>query len=215
MKRIKGVNRRMFNKNEQILLIGDSITDADRRQDPEKIGYGYVRLLRDYCTVTYPEKNLSFINKGVSGNRVTDLAARWEKDVLELNPDWVSVSIGINDVWRQLDQPQMDQVYPDYFEEIYTRLLEKVMEHTNAKIILMEPTIIEENRESQGNRMLAPYVEIVHRLAKKFNAILVPTHEAFINFLKSDCKSSLTTDGVHMTSVGNMLMAQTWIKAVY
>ncbi|RBW70666.1 SGNH/GDSL hydrolase family protein [Bacillus taeanensis] len=203
-----------FQSNERILLIGDSITDADRRQDPEEIGYGYTRLIRDYYTVTYPQKNLSFVNKGVGGNRVTDLAARWKEDVLTCNPDWLSVSIGINDVWRQLDNPQMEQVYPEDFEKVYYNLLKQVKAQTKAKIILMEPTIIEEKINSDGNRMLIPYVKVVHRLAETFDAVLVPTHEVFINFLQSGQGIELTTDGVHMTSVGNMLMAQTWIKTL-
>ncbi|MCR2823022.1 SGNH/GDSL hydrolase family protein [Lederbergia panacisoli] len=193
----------------RILFIGDSITEWGRNEDPEGIGYGYVRILHDYLVTTFPEKKLEIINKGIGGNRATDLKNRWEDDVLALNPDYVSVSIGINDVWRQLDNPDMEQVYPEQFEEILTGLLEK----TNAQLILMEPTVIEEDVNSEGNQKLVPYVEIVRALAKKFNAILVPTHQDFIDYLKSGTAYKLTTDGVHMNSAGNMLMARSWLNA--
>jgi acyl-CoA thioesterase I len=129
------------------------------------------------------------------------------------NPAYVSVSIGINDVWRQLDQLEDTQVYPEQFEQIYNDLLTQVKEKTNAVIILMEPTVIEEDTESEGNKKLIPYVDAVKRLAEKFGAIYVPTHHAFINYLKADADYKLTIDGVHTNSTGNMLMAQTWIKA--
>ncbi|MBS4195551.1 SGNH/GDSL hydrolase family protein [Lederbergia citri] len=193
----------------RILFIGDSITEWGKNEDPEGLGIGYVRIIHDYLKTAFPSKNLEIINKGIGGNRATDLQDRWEKDVLALTPDYVSVSIGINDVWRQLDNPDMVQVYPDQFEEILTGLLEK----TNAQLILMEPTVIEEDVNSEGNQKLIPYVEIVRKLANKFGAILVPTHQDFIDYLKSGTTYKLTTDGVHMNSAGNMLMARSWLQA--
>ncbi|MEK1832492.1 hypothetical protein AAAC51_36970 [Priestia megaterium] len=77
---------------------------------------------------------------------------RWEEDVIKLNPDYISILIGINDVWRQLDYREKEQVYPDQFKEIYRGLLARVKDRTKAKLILMEPTIIEEDRNSEGNK---------------------------------------------------------------
>lgn len=203
-----------FNNNSKIILIGDSITDAGRREDPEEMGYGYVRLLRDYYALTEPSMNLQFINKGIGGDRIDHLAARWQEDVIDLEPDWVSISIGINDVWRQLDNPQMDQIFPEQYEQMYSELLAKLTSKTKARVILMEPTIIEEDLDSTGNRLLVPYIDAVHRLAKEYKALLVPTHQAFKTYLSNQSGFKLTTDGVHMTSGGNLLMAQTWIRAV-
>ncbi|MCC3355514.1 SGNH/GDSL hydrolase family protein [Bacillus sp. REN16] len=204
----------LFKTNDRILFIGDSITDAGRLVDPEGIGQGYVRLIRDYFYKDLSDLNLKVINKGVSGNRVTDLASRWNEDVIKLNPNWVSVSIGINDVWRQIDQPTMEQVYPKKFEEIYTRLLTELSEETQSQIILMEPTVIVEDRQSEGNQKLIPYVEIVRKLAKVFNAILIPTHRVFIEHLAGMSSEILTKDGVHMNNAGNKLLADTWLAAV-
>lgn len=197
---------------QRIVFIGDSITHWEKNEN-DPIGTGYVRLLHDYLQVTYPERELEIFNEGISGNRVTDLAARWEKDVISLRPDFVSISIGINDVWRQLDSPDMEQVYPEQFEEVYESLLANLKEKTNAAIILMEPTVIDEDVQSEGNVKLAPYVEIVHKLAERHGALLVATHEAFISYLKTGKGQTLTLDGVHMNSMGNMLMAKTWLEA--
>ena len=201
-------------KEKRIVFIGDSITDSGRREDPEHLGTGYVRIIHDYLKVNYPTKNLEVVNRGVSGNRVTDLAARWEEDVLALNPAIVSILVGINDVWRQVDSPEIEQVYPAQFEKIYANLLEQVKDETNAEIILMEPTLIQEDIFSLGNEKLIPYIEIVHSLAKKYQAVVVPTHEVFINYVKSNNNYKLTTDGVHMNSAGNLLIAKTWLDTV-
>jgi len=200
-------------KNDLIIFIGDSITEWGREGDPEDIGTGYVRLVHDYLVTAYPERRPQVLNRGVGGHRITDLESRWEKDVIELNPDFVSISIGINDVWRQLDHLEDDQVYPEQFEEIYTRLLARVKEATKANIILMEPTVIMEDIESEGNALLKPYVDIIQKLAEKFDAALVPAHQQFLEYLKTDNGYKLTTDGVHMNPAGNMLMASSWIGA--
>ncbi|MFB1099210.1 SGNH/GDSL hydrolase family protein [Terribacillus sp. JSM ZJ617] len=193
--------------SQKWVFIGDSITECGRFEDPQDIGDGYVKMIQDELK---QKKEVEIANRGVGGNRVTDLAARWEEDVLSLKPDLISVSIGINDVWRQLDQPQMEQVYPDEFREVFDKILAET-KHTGAELYLMEPTIIEENNESKGNQMLIPYVEIVRELAAKYGARLVPTHTAFLQTAQTD----LTTDGVHMTDAGNRLMADTWLEAYF
>lgn len=196
---------------KKLLFIGDSITAAGLAEDPEHIGTGYVRLIHDYLKVSNLRNPIQIINKGIGGDRVIDLAARWARDVITHTPDYLSVSIGINDVWRQLDHKNTDHVYPDRFEKVYTQLLTEVKAQMDTQLILMEPTIIDEIIDSEGNKKLVPYVDIIHKLADTFDAILIPTHEAFLNYLKKDGSYRLTTDGVHMTSAGNTLMAKTWL----
>ncbi|WP_248927562.1 SGNH/GDSL hydrolase family protein [Paenibacillus hamazuiensis] len=203
-----------FQAKDKIVFIGDSITDKGRKKDPLKLGSGYVRMLHDYLTAEYPQLSLKIINEGVSGNRVTDLQKRWTLDVLDHKPQWISISIGINDVWRQLDSPDIEQVYPDRYEAVYRSLLEQAKELPGCRLILMEPTVIKEYPDSTGNRLLQPYVEAVRRLAEQFDAVLVPTHRAFLDFIRCDTGQDLTTDGVHMNTLGDTLMATTWVKAV-
>ncbi len=195
---------------KKILFIGDSITEWGKLEDPEGLGVGYVRLAHDYLRVTYPGEEFSVVNKGIGGNRVTDLAERWEKDVLEEKPDLVSISIGVNDVWRQLDQPDMDQITPEQFAQVYDGLLEQLH---GMEVVLMEPTIIEEDVDAVGNQKLSAYVEIVRELGEKYQVKVVPTHKAFLIYLQAGNGVGLTTDGVHMNSKGNMLMAKTWLDA--
>ncbi|MFD1848591.1 SGNH/GDSL hydrolase family protein [Oceanobacillus bengalensis] len=199
--------------NKRILFIGDSITECGRHEDQENLGNGYVRILHDYFVTNFPKIKFDMMNQGVGGNRIIDLEERWERDVISLAPNIISISIGINDVWRQLDSPGIDQIYPEDFERIYTGLLEQVISKLNAIIVLMEPTIIEEEVHSIGNEKLKAYVEIVQKLADKYQAILVPTHQCFIQYLKSNGSYGLTMDGVHMNSAGNMLMATKWLEA--
>ncbi|MEH7388021.1 SGNH/GDSL hydrolase family protein [Bacillus sp. JJ1521] len=195
---------------QRIVFIGDSITWWGI-SEKDTIGTGYVRLLHDYLKVAYPERDLEIINKGISGNRVTDLAERWDQDVISFRPDIVSISIGINDVWRQVDSPEIEQVLPQKFEEVFEFLLASIKQKTNASIVLMDPTVISEDIQGKGNIMLKPYIENIHRLAEKYKAVVVPTHRAFITFLEHKKDFQLTIDGVHMNSAGNMLMAKTWI----
>jgi acyl-CoA thioesterase I len=202
-----------MNKEEILLFIGDSITESGRFDDPEDIGYGYVRLIRDYLLVSYPNRCPKVINKGVAGNHSTDLVSRWDKDVIEYNPDYVSISIGINDVWRRLDHPEKELVFPERYEAIIRLLLEEVKIKTEAQIIMMEPTIHGEEVHSPGNQMLHEYVEVVRNLADEYQATLVPSHQAFLDYLKQHPNHKLTSDGVHMNSSGNMLMAKTWLQA--
>ncbi|WP_028548304.1 SGNH/GDSL hydrolase family protein [Paenibacillus sp. UNC451MF] len=203
-----------FQANDRIVFIGDSITDKGRKKDPLKLGSGYVRMLHDSLLALYPELSLKVINEGVSGNRVIDLARRWTLDVMDHRPQWISISIGINDVWRQLDSPDGEQVYPDRFESVYRGLLDQTQSLPNCRLVLMQPTIIKEYPDTTGNLLLKPYVEIVDRLAEEFQAVLVPTHQAFLHFLQCNTGLDLTTDGVHMNSLGDTLMASTWLEAV-
>jgi lysophospholipase L1-like esterase len=203
-----------FKPKERIVFIGDSITDKGRKKDALKLGNGYVRMLHDYLSVELPDHSLKIINEGVSGNRVIDLEKRWRMDVLDHQPQWISISIGINDVWRQLDSPDADQVYPERFEAVYRKLLEQTRELPNCRLILMQPTVIKEYVDSTGNSLLKPYVDIVNRLAEEYDAVLVRTHEAFISFIQCETGKDLTTDGVHMTTLGDTLMATAWIKAL-
>lgn len=198
--------------NQRFVFIGDSITQADKLEDTEQIGHGYVRYIRDYFAINRPEALPIFFNKGINGNRIPDLEKRWEQDVLSLHPDLVSISIGINDVWRQLDNSDLEQVTPAIFKEIYDRLLAQLKINNEVRIFLMEPTIIEETIEAKGNILLKDYVAVIHQLAEKYDATIVPTHQVFIEYIQKPNHQVLTTDGVHMNSAGNMLMAQTWLK---
>ncbi|WP_017470741.1 SGNH/GDSL hydrolase family protein [Amphibacillus jilinensis] len=193
------------------LFIGDSITEWGRFEDSEGIGENYVRMIRDDLAIHLPHPFPEFINRGIGGNRITDLVERWHTDVIANQPDLVSISIGINDVWRQLDNQDMEHVYPNDYAKLYRELIEQTRAQ---KIVLMEPTIIDEDPQSKGNQLLKPYVEIVNQLAEEYQLTVVPTHQAFLKYLNRPGPLPLTIDGVHMSSTGNRLMALTWLQAL-
>ena len=120
----------IFQDMDRIVFAGDSVTDMGSQQPVgeglfDNVGFGYVRMVENLLASVYPELHLRITNSGISGNTSRDLLARYERDVLQLKPDWVSICIGINDVWRQFDSPSIveSHVYP----EEYKRNLEQML----------------------------------------------------------------------------------------
>jgi acyl-CoA thioesterase-1 len=204
----------LIKKNDKVLFLGDSITDDGRVADKEEgLGFGYVRYIRDMFVIKYPEYNVDFINRGVSGYRVIDLNRRLKNGVVHRDATVISISIGINDVWRQLDHLDAP-VYIDEFEETYREMLDKIRKNTDARLILMETSVVGEDIQSEGNRLLVPYNACIHRLAKEYNALLVPINQAFKKHIEKAPEFKLTIDGVHLSSLGKTLFAVTWLEAI-
>ena len=176
-------------KSQQVLLfIGDSITDCGRtrpvgERSGNGLGQGYVSLIDSILGAAAPERPLRVLNTGIGGDRVTDLAARWQTDVLDLEPDWLSVMIGINDVWRQFDgRPMTEQVSPQQFESDYRALLLKIRPQLDG-LVLMAPFFLEANRKDPMRAMMDSYGAITAELAAEFEAVFVDTQAAFDNYL--------------------------------
>ena len=155
--------------NETVLFQGDSVTDMDRLADPRGIGVGYVySTISGFCAL-HPEMNVRFINRGISGNRVKDLQARWKEDALDLNPDVLSILIGINDTWRRFDSndPTSTQAYEDSYRDILTQSRAK---NPNLKIILMDPFMLSApiGDPKEWRQDLNPRIAVVEKLAKEF-----------------------------------------------
>jgi lysophospholipase L1-like esterase len=132
----------IFGSHQKLVFIGDSITDCGRRDKAAPYGNGYVMLVRALLLARYPGIGLEIVNKGISGNTVRDLAGRWEQDVTAEQPDWLSVKIGINDVWRTVAARHAEAVPLEEYEQTYRRLLAETRARTNARLILMEPYVI-------------------------------------------------------------------------
>lgn len=205
----------LLKSGERFLLIGDSITDAGRFEDPEELGFGYVRMFRELLWACDPSFDGVVINGGVSGDTIRHLERRWTHDVIDVRPDVLSISIGVNDVWRQFQTPpNPEQVFIDEFEQTYRRLLTRVKESFDCRLLLLEATIIGESPETQHNKIMPEYNECVARLARDFDALLVPMNQAFWRAIKANPERRLTSDGVHPLSNGHMLMALTLYKAM-
>ena len=195
---------------ERFLLIGDSITDAGRREDPEALGFGYVRHLRDMLWTLRSTLDVDLLNRGIGGDTIRDLDARWEEDVIALKPDVLSVSIGVNDVWRQLQEStNPDEVLLDEFEATYRRLLTQARNRVGCRLVLCEATIIGETRDAPHNPIIDAYNRVVAGLADDFGALVAPMCAAFWRAIEANPARAWTSDGVHPLSNGHMLMAQT------
>ena len=153
----------LLEKNDTLLFIGDSISDYERKRPVGEglfnaLGHSYVACAGALLNCMYPELHLRVINMGVSGNQVRDLDARWQTDVMDLKPQWVSVLIGINDVWRQFDCPQMPETHVSLqeYEETYARLIERTLPQVKG-MILMTPYYMEPNRQDPMRARMDEY----------------------------------------------------------
>lgn len=196
-----------------VLFQGDSITDAERYRSYDEMGFGYAMLAASWFSALYPEKSVRFFNRGISGNRAKDLRARWQQDCLELHPTWVSILIGINDVWRRYDSDDPTSV-ADY-EEAYRAILEETTSKLNARLILCEPFVLPTPADRATWREdLDPKIDVVRKLAREYRAIYVPFDGIFAQAATQRDPAFWAEDGVHPSNAGHALMAQSWLRAI-
>lgn len=175
----------IFQQNDVILFQGDSITDWGRNhEDASSLGVGYAMMVAARLGYLYPEKNLTFINRGIGGNRIVDLQGRWDQDCLDLKPTWVSIYIGINDTWRRFDSGE--ETTPEQFEASYRDLIERTQKSLDAKLVLIEPFVLPVPKDRRTWRQdLDPKIHIVRELAREYGAPLVPLDGLCSGFRKS------------------------------
>lgn len=202
-----------FKNGQTILFQGDSITDCGRdRNNVNCYGHGYVRIVASLLGARYPEADLTFINKGISGNRVKDLAARWQEDCLDLKPDWLSILIGVNDCWRAFDRN--DPTTVEAFEEKYREILDAVKGKVE-QLVICEPFLLPVPEDRKAWRVdLDPKIHVARALAREYGAIYVPFDGAFAAAACRQEMSYWAHDGVHPSPAGHGLMAKTWLQAV-
>ncbi|MDF2651864.1 MAG: family lipase [Paenibacillus sp.] len=203
-----------FKQGDIVLFQGDSITDAGRvRENPSDLGKGYALMTSALFGSSYPEQQVTFLNRGISGNRVKDLRSRWEQDCIELGPSWVSIYIGINDCWRRYDRNDPTSV--EQFEEGYRELLVRTKEELGAKLIMIEPFVLPVPEDRKLWREdLDPKINVVRELAREFGALLVPLDGIFSQASMLAPSSFWAPDGVHPSPAGHALIAKAWLKAV-
>lgn len=210
----------LFEKQDRILFIGDSITDYSRARPigqgrPDSWGTSYMADAASLLACTYPELNLHFINVGISGNQIRDLDRRWDTDVMEQHPDWVSVLIGINDVWRQFDCPNMPEhhVPLDEFEATYEKLVQKTLPHVKG-MILMTPYFMEPNKADSMRARMDEYSAAVKRVAEKYQLAFVDLQSAWDELFQHMHPCNIAWDRIHPNAIGCMYIAKQFLKAV-
>ena len=196
-----------------VLFQGDSVTDAGRRRNGRDMGGGYAARVAATFAQRYPAKNVRFYNRGISGNRVRDLRARWQNDCLALRPSWVSILIGINDMWRRYDSN--DLTTPERFEDDYRALLTPLCTAPGTRLILCEPFFVAVRPEMTAWRAdLDPKIAIVRKLAQESGALLLPLNTIFTDAARQHPPQSLAADGIHPTEFGHSLIADAWLNIV-
>lgn len=198
------------------LFQGDSITDCGRGnyENPHAMGSGYPRLLE--AELTAESDACEVMNCGISGNRVSDLLARWKKDCLNLEPDVLTILIGVNDVWHELGN--RNGVSTPLFEQVYRLLLkETVAVLPNVRIILMgayvnHGTATDPEWDTFYNEVKARR-DVTRKLAEEFGTQFVDLQQVFDEAEKTFPASHWTGDGVHPTAAGHWLIAKAWKEA--
>lgn len=208
----------LLNNSDRILFIGDSVTDAGRNRLKSKdLGKGYPKMVAGMLQALYPELQLTFLNRGISGNKVDDLEKRWQKDCIDLEPDIVSILIGINDTWHRVGQRNFGtEAAFRQFEHIYRILLQQISEQTDAKIVMMEPFLLHYPEDRREWRIdLDPRREIIAKLANEFAIHYIQLDELLNEQAKRTGAQFLTgKDGIHPTLAGHRTIARAWLGIV-
>lgn len=199
---------------QHIVFIGDSITDAGRRDRIPPYGDGYMSLVRALVMARRPELRLRWTNRGVGGDTVRHLADRWERDVVAATPDWLSVMIGINDVWRAFAGRPEEAVPIDEYEQTLRRLLHGAIDATGCRLILADPYLIEPDQAEPQRAESDRYGGVVDTLAKEFDAVHVRTQQAFDRALRVSPPQDWADDRIHPNLPGTAIIAEAYLAAL-
>jgi len=211
----------LFTKDSTVLFQGDSITDAGREKKRElpnnsrSFGHGYAFLAASNLLNVLSNRNLVIYNRGISGNKVYQLAERWKKDCLDLKPDILSILIGVNDYWHMRNGKYNGTI--EIYEKDYRALLQRTKDKLpGLKMVICEPYAVI-NTSVVDKTWIQPikeYQSIAKLMAEEFDAIRVPFQKVFDEAVKHAPAKYWTPDGVHPSMAGAQLMAEAWLQSV-
>ncbi len=202
-----------------VVFFGDSITDCGRTNPDNnngEMGWGYANKVKTEIEAENPDK-YRFLNRGIGGNRIVDLYARIKHDLINLSPDYVSILIGVNDVWHELDK--RNGVSTKRFEQIYEMLVEDLKEALpEIKIFIMEPYVLKGSATFSSPERWAAFREevqqkadVAKKTAERFALPFIPLQEILEE--KNEGESCLVSaDGVHPNDFGHEVIKEEWIK---
>jgi len=212
-------NSDLFKEKGVVLFQGDSITDAGRNKKEQKpnnagsFGGGYALMTAAALLADMPEKGLTIYNRGISGNKVFQLAERWNEDCLDLKPDVLSILIGVNDYWHKRNGNYDGTV--EIYEKDYRALLKRTKEALpNTTLIICEPFAVDGGTAigAGWQEEFEPYRKAAKGLAEEFGTLYIPYHTIFKEALKHAPAAYWSPDGVHPSMAGAQLMANAWLK---
>ena len=194
----------------KVVFFGDSITASNRNLlDPEDLGVGYVKIAAGKLRLLYPDTAFQFVNRGVDGDRTAELLQRVKKDVVDENPDYVVLEVGINDVWCRFSRGE--EVTPEVFRANYLQLVDTILA-TGAKLFLIQPYALKMGDKQRFRPFLERFNDIIREIAAVRDVALVPVDEIFMGVTQDIDPAQFTTDGVHPTHRGCRYIADLLIK---
>jgi len=216
-----GKKKLRISKDEIILFQGDSITDAGRKKtdnsfnNASAMGGGYAMIAASQMLFKYPEKNLKIYNRGISGNKVYQLAERWDADTIDIKPTLLSILVGVNDFWHTLVNGYKGTIktYTDDYRALLDRTKQKL---PDVKLIIGEPYAVNGVKavDEKWFPVFDDYRKAAKEIAESYNAVFIPYQTVYDNAQKLAPGVYWTADGVHPTLAGAHLMAHAWMEAV-
>lgn len=213
----KSVSKLKLKKGAVIVFQGDSITDAGRDKSIKEpnavkaLGKGYAAMAAGGLLGQYADLKLKVYNRGISGNKIPDLAGRWQKDVIDLKPDVLSILVGVNDLWHQFAFGNKYKATVQDYENGYRELIERTQrEVPGVQIVICEAFT---TRDSENFKPLEDYAAVCQKLAAEFNLVFVPFDSMFEKATQSAPAKFWLGDGIHPSTPGHSLMADAWRAA--
>ena len=206
-------------ENDIILFQGDSITDGNRGRNSDLNhvhGHGYQYIIAAELTADNLDKNVEFINRGISGNRIADLYGRWAEDCLNLKPTILSILVGVNDIIFNWEHKSGSD--PERYEKIYRYLLDEVKkQNPDTLIVIMEPFFGEKNEEELNTffkENIGGYAAAAKKIAEEYGAVFVPLQDMIDSYKEKTDIYNILRDGIHPTTCGHELIARRWKECV-
>ncbi|MBE6763587.1 MAG: GDSL family lipase [Ruminococcaceae bacterium] len=196
----------------KILFQGDSLTECNRdKSNPDDLGNGYVAVASRLIAQMFPDKDFTFINRGVGGDRTWNLLERWQEDTIDLQPDILTLMIGVNDTWRRYDMNDPTSV--EDYEKNLRKLLDDVKAHTNAKLLMIEPFMVHEDEDLWREDFYLK-INAFRRVAKAYADAYLPMDGLIAMMCVEAEPKHWSLDGIHLIEAGINRMGEYVAKAV-
>lgn len=199
----------------RLLFQGDSVTDAGRdKRNFHDMGKGYPHFAARGIREALPDAEIEMINLGISGNRTDQLFDRLYPDAIELAPDVISILIGINDVWHRFGASRIETT-PEQTEANYRAILERIKTQTNAKIVMLQPFLLDCEKNQHLRPGLDGLLPIIKRLADEYADLYIPLDELFAEAMQTQPEPCYySADGVHPNENGSAFIGEQYAKAI-
>lgn len=197
----------------KILFQGDSITDTSRNRDEfHDLGQGYPKYVAKMLREVYPDIDFEFINRGISANKTRDLVARWDEDAVAIDPDIITILIGVNDTWHCIDS--QNWISSEEYESNYRKILEDIKNKTNAKIVILEQYVVPMPGTEGFHCDLEEKINLTRKVAREYADRYVPLNGLFATACVMEGVEKWTEEGVHPTEEGHQFIAEYCFDAI-